>query len=187
MLFLDQSRRIWCLWLRTTYTIYGMLQERYMCGSLIATSLSNGRMFLANLVAKTCTCKVWDYEKIACLHGLAAYIYYTKRGDDGVGMRRDVHIHYHKLCLKYYWAELWALAYSKTLYVVPDKSSWNVPDDIKELNIIPPTRITRKGRRRVKRHPSCEERRKRTQNKKRRREKYGFNWFLFGNGASPPA
>ncbi|XP_013633143.1 PREDICTED: uncharacterized protein LOC106338792 [Brassica oleracea var. oleracea] len=147
---------------------------------------SDGSMFLANLVAKTCTCKVWDYEKIPCLHGLDAYIYYTKCGDEGVGTRRDVHIHYHELCSKYYWTELWALAYSRTLYVVSDKSSWNVPDDIKELNIIPPNRITWKERRRVKRHPSCGERRKRTRNKRQPRQNYGFNWLLFGNSASPP-
>jgi len=148
---------------------------------------SHGKMFLTNLIAKTCTCKVWDYEKIPCLHGLDAYIYYTKCGDEGVGTRRDVHIHYHELCSKYYWTELWALAYSRTLYVVSDKSSWNVPDDIKELNIIPLNRITRKGRRRVKMHPSCGERRKRTHKKRRPRQNYCFNWLLFGNGASPSA
>ncbi|XP_013624743.1 PREDICTED: uncharacterized protein LOC106330896 [Brassica oleracea var. oleracea] len=56
----------------------------------------------------------------------------------------------HELCSKYYWTELWALAYDRTLYVVPDMSSWNVPDQIDEVKIIPPDRITGKGRKRVK-------------------------------------
>ncbi|KAL0771510.1 hypothetical protein Bca101_036661 [Brassica carinata] len=84
-----------------------------------------GKMIWASLVGKSCTCKVWDYEKFPCLHGLAAYIYFTTNVD---GSRLNIH----ELCSKYYWTELWALAYDRTLYVVPDMSSWNVPDQIKE-------------------------------------------------------
>ena len=91
---------------------------------------------MENLVAKTCTCKVWDYEKFPCLHGLASYIFFTKNVVGDVGRRCDIHIVHHELCSKYYWTELWALAYSRTLYVVPDRFSWNVPDDIKELKIV---------------------------------------------------
>ncbi|XP_018460661.1 protein FAR1-RELATED SEQUENCE 5-like [Raphanus sativus] len=72
---------------------------------------TEGKMFLVSLVERSRTCKVWDYEKFPCLHGLAAYIYYTTT----VGSR----IHIHELCSEYYWSELWALAYSRTLYVVP--------------------------------------------------------------------
>ncbi|XP_056854384.1 protein FAR-RED ELONGATED HYPOCOTYL 3-like [Raphanus sativus] len=100
-----------------------------------------GKMFWASLVEKSCTCKVWDYEKFPCLHGLAAYIYFTTNVDGGLNI--------HELCSKYYWTELWALAYDRTLCVVPDMSSWNVPDQIKEVKIIPPDRIRRKGRKRV--------------------------------------
>ncbi|XP_056843325.1 uncharacterized protein LOC130495816 [Raphanus sativus] len=99
---------------------------------------NDGNMYLASLVTKSCSCKVWDYEKFPCLHGLAAYIYYTKDVDGGVGRRRDIQIVYHELCSRYYWAEMWALAYSRTLYVVSDRSSWNLPDHIKEFQIIPP-------------------------------------------------
>ncbi|XP_013601470.1 PREDICTED: protein FAR1-RELATED SEQUENCE 5-like [Brassica oleracea var. oleracea] len=102
-----------------------------------------GKMFWASLVGKSCTCKVWDYEKFPCLHGLAAYIYFTTNVD---GSRLNIH----ELCSKYYWTELWALAYDRTLYVVPDMSSWNVPNRIKEVKIIPLDRITRKGKKRVK-------------------------------------
>ena len=102
-----------------------------------------GKMFWASLVGKSCTCKVWDYEKFPCLHGLAAYIYFTTNVD---GSRLNIH----ELCSKYYWTELWALAYFRKFYVVPDMSSLNVPDQIKEVKIMPPDRITRKGRKRVK-------------------------------------
>ncbi|XP_018448668.1 protein FAR1-RELATED SEQUENCE 5-like [Raphanus sativus] len=84
---------------------------------------NDGNMYLASLVTKSCSCKVWDYEKFPCMHGLAAYIYYTNDVDGGVGRRRDIHIVYHELCSRYYWTEMWALAYSRMLYVVPDRSS----------------------------------------------------------------
>lgn len=144
-----------------------------------------GKTFWATLVGKSCTCKVWDYEKIPCLHGLAAYIYYTNEVDNGGGRSRDINIVYHELCSKYYWTELWALAYCRTIYAVPDMSVWEVPDHIRELKIIPPDPIKRKGRKRVNRLPSGGERRRRTQNKKRPRQNFGFNWLLFGNGSSP--
>ncbi|XP_033147758.1 uncharacterized protein LOC103867207 [Brassica rapa] len=101
-----------------------------------------GKVFWATLVGKTCTCKVWDYEKFPCLHGLAAYIYFARNVD---GRRLDIH----ELCSKYYWTEMWHLAYSRTLNVVPDMASWNAPDQIKEVKIIPPYRIKRQGRKRL--------------------------------------
>lgn len=149
MLFPDHSIEDWCLWLRTTCTIYGLLQNSYMCRSLIVMSLitrsltQQERYFGRPWYEKSCTCKVWDYEKFPCLQGLAAYIYFTENVD---GSRLNIHA----LCSKYYWTELWDLAYSRTLYVVPDMYSWNVPDQIKEVKFIPPAPITRKGRKRVK-------------------------------------
>nr|VDD20956.1 unnamed protein product [Brassica oleracea] len=64
------------------------------------------------------------------------------------------------------------MAYYRTIYSVPDKSEWIVPDHIKELQIIPPKKLTRKGRKKVNRNPPVGERRKRTQN-----EKNGCNYF----------
>ncbi|XP_013639630.1 PREDICTED: uncharacterized protein LOC106344879 [Brassica oleracea var. oleracea] len=64
-----------------TCTIYGMLHERCLCGSLIVMTLSTrsptlkGGCFRRTWLQKLVLCKVWDYEKFPCLHGLAAYIY----------------------------------------------------------------------------------------------------------------
>ena len=63
---------------------------------------TEGKMFLATLVWKTCTCNVWDYEKFSSLHELAAYIYFTKNVNGGVGRRLDIHENFSK----YYWTEL---------------------------------------------------------------------------------
>jgi len=41
------------------------------------------------------------------------------------------------LVSKYYWAEFWALAYYRTIYLVSNSSQWEVPDEIKALKIVP--------------------------------------------------
>jgi len=79
------------------------------------------------------------------------------------------------------------MAYYRTIYSVPDESEWIVPDHIKELQIIPPKKLTRKGRKKVNRNPSVGERRKRTQNIRRARTNFGFNWLLFGMRSNPPS
>ena len=150
------------------------------------TDTDNGKVYLVNLIAKSCSCKVFDYEKYPCLHGLAAYLYFLEVPAAN-GRRREVNIEYHQLCSKYYWTELWAMAYYRTIYSVPDKSEWIVPYHIKELQIIPPKKLTRKGRKKVNRNPSVGERRKRTQNVSRARINFGFNWLLFGMRSNPPS
>ncbi|XP_048633191.1 uncharacterized protein LOC125607305 [Brassica napus] len=150
------------------------------------TDTENGKNYVVNLIEKSCSCKVYDYEKYPCLHGLAAYLYFLEV-EAAPGRRRDVKIEYHELCSKYYWTELRTLAYYKTIYSVLDRCDWNVPDHIKELQIIPPDRLKRKGRKNNKRNPSVGERRKRTQNIRRPRQNFGFSWLLFGMRSSNPS
>jgi len=69
------------------------------------TDTDNGKVYLVNLIAKSCSCKVFDYEKYPCLHGLAAYLYFLEVPAAN-GRRREVNIEYHQLCSKYYWTEL---------------------------------------------------------------------------------
>ncbi|XP_010444921.1 PREDICTED: uncharacterized protein LOC104727517 [Camelina sativa] len=39
----------------------------------------------------------------------------------------DPEIELHDLCSKYYWIEVWVLAYSRTIYPVPHSCQWIVP------------------------------------------------------------
>ena len=70
---------------------------------------------------------------------------------------------------------------------MPDRCDWNVPDHIKEPQLIPPDRLKRKGRKKNKGNPSVGERRKRTQNIRRPRQNFGFSWLLFGMRSSNPS
>ncbi|CAE6227734.1 unnamed protein product [Arabidopsis arenosa] len=70
----------------------------------------------------------------------------------------------------------------RTIYLVPDKSQWDIPDEIKALKVLPLPRKKKKDRTKVLRLPSTGERhpkRQRTQNKRRPRQ--SLQWLLFGN------
>ncbi|XP_023641958.1 uncharacterized protein LOC111831561 [Capsella rubella] len=137
---------------------------------------NDGKPYLVNLVMRSCGCRFFDIQKYPCVHALAALIEYLKTKD----RTRDIQMH--ELCSRYYWTELWAMAYYQTIFLVPDKSQWNVPPWVKDVQIIPPKRKTKGGRKRTKRFASTGEKRppkrKRTQNKRRRRQ--GLQWLLFG-------
>ncbi|KAL9840729.1 putative transposase, MuDR, plant, Zinc finger, SWIM-type, MULE transposase [Arabidopsis thaliana] len=132
--------------------------------------------YTVSLLLKTCSCKVFDIQKYPCIHALAAFINIM----DDEDRRRGLELH--DLVTKYYWAELWALAYYRTIYLVPDRSQWEVPDEVKALKIVPLSKKPKKGRKKMLRFPSTGEKRpkrQRTQNKRRPRQ--SCQWLLFGN------
>ncbi|XP_010480550.1 PREDICTED: uncharacterized protein LOC104759302 [Camelina sativa] len=136
---------------------------------------SDGKPYLVKLRLRSCSCRFFDIQKYPCVHALASFITYQKYGG------KDFELH--ELCSKYYWTELWAIAYCRTIYLVPDKSRWDVLDDVQDMEIIPPNRKIRGGRKKTKRYASAGEKRPktrpRTQNKRRRRQ--GLQWLLFGD------
>ncbi|KAL1219711.1 hypothetical protein V5N11_032358 [Cardamine amara subsp. amara] len=80
---------------------------------------------------------------------------------------------------------MWVMAYYMTIYLVPDMSQWDVPDDIRSKEIIAPERKIKLGRKKINRFPSAGEKRPkapRTQNKRQARQ--GLQWLLFGNSFS---
>ena len=133
---------------------------------------SDEKPYLVNLISKSFSCRVFDVQKYPCVHALATFIDIKRHADGG----RDIQLH--DLCSKYYWSELWALAYYKTIYVVTDMAEWEVPDYIKELKIIPLDIIKKKGIKKVKRFPSAGERRQKPKNK--RCPRLGLQFLLFG-------
>jgi len=128
---------------------------------------------LVNLLLKTCSCKVIDIQKYPCIHALVAFIALES------GKTRTRGIELHELVSKYYWVELWALTYYRTIYLVPDRSQWDILDDIKALMVLPLPRKKKKGRTKVLRFSSTRERRpkrQRTQNKRKPRQ--SLQWFV---------
>ncbi|XP_024014090.1 uncharacterized protein LOC112088134 [Eutrema salsugineum] len=119
-----------------------------------------GKTYVVNLIAKSCCCRRFDIDKFPCEHAIAAAKKLMSTED------RSVSIGVYDLCSKYYLIETWALAYYQTIYPVPHHTDWSVPDNIKELVVLPPDVKKKVGRNKIKkRKPGPGERRRRTKNK----------------------
>ncbi|KAL1221246.1 hypothetical protein V5N11_022230 [Cardamine amara subsp. amara] len=129
----------------------------------------DGIKYLVNLRSKTCSSKRFDIDKYPCVHAITAAREAKKEAEPEMQL--------HDLCLKYYWVELWVLAYSRTIYPVPHRSQWIVPEEIKGLIVLPPDYDVKIGRRQEKRYASIGEHRGKG-GKKRSKRKCGMSeWF----------
>jgi len=72
---------------------------------------------------------VFDIQKYLCIHALVAFISFERDTARIRGMEL------HELVTKYYWTEMWAMAYYRTIYLVPDMSQLDIPDDITALKV----------------------------------------------------
>ncbi|XP_024009129.1 uncharacterized protein LOC112084159 [Eutrema salsugineum] len=125
----------------------------------------DGKTYLVNLKTKSCSCRWFDIDKYPCVHALATVTIFMARED------RSEDIHSYDLCSKYYTTELWALAYARTVYPVPHRSQWVIPDDIKKKTAPKPLVVPKKARRRQQRRfASVGERGPRPSNKRKKRQ-----------------
>ncbi|XP_010546459.1 PREDICTED: uncharacterized protein LOC104818540 [Tarenaya hassleriana] len=86
-----------------------------------------GRKHFVSIECRTCSCRVFDIDKIPCSHAIAAL---HKVGKANVIL---------DLCSPYYTREAWRLAYQETVYPVPDCCEWIINDpDVTNLVEMPP-------------------------------------------------
>ncbi|CAD5335211.1 unnamed protein product [Arabidopsis thaliana] len=119
-----------------------------------------GISYYVDLLRKTCSCRRFDVDKYPCVHAIAAARNFvgTEWILDGLEME-DLTSHY-------YHMNTWILAYHRTIYPVPHSSVWIIPDEIRQLIVLPPDTTIKPGRNQETRFPSTgERRRKRTNNK----------------------
>jgi hypothetical protein len=99
-----------------------------------------------NLTTRSCTCRVFDIDKIPCIHAIAA-----------AGLYRPQHTgsYMYSLCSEYYTSDYWMLAYAETIYPVPPESQWhNIPEEVRAIKVIEPDVKMFRGRPRLTRFPS---------------------------------
>ena len=72
---------------------------------------------------------MFNIQKYPCIHALAAFIAFESDTTRTRGMEL------HELVTKYYWMEMWAMVYYWTIYLVPDMSELDIPDDIRALKV----------------------------------------------------
>ncbi|XP_059306239.1 uncharacterized protein LOC132057629 [Lycium ferocissimum] len=82
-----------------------------------------------DLQSRSCTCRVFDLDKIPCPHAMAALR--VQYGDD-FGRR------IYDYSSPYYKVENYIIAYCEEIYPVPSEESWEVPLEILEREIPPP-------------------------------------------------
>ncbi|GMN19803.1 hypothetical protein TIFTF001_053590 [Ficus carica] len=78
----------------------------------------------------SCTCRVFDIDKIPCIHAIAA-----------AGLYRPQHTgsYIYSLCSEYYTSDYWMLAYAETIYPVPPESQWhNIPEEVRAIKVVEP-------------------------------------------------
>ncbi|XP_073304179.1 uncharacterized protein [Primulina huaijiensis] len=91
----------------------------------------DGKDEVVNLSDRSCSCRVFQIDKIPCAHAIAA-IY---------GAKLDLY----DFNSPYYSSQMWALAYADTIYPVPIANEWNIPDHFK-YNVLSPDVKRKRGR-----------------------------------------
>ena len=83
-----------------------------------------------NLMTRSCKCRVFDIDKILCIHAIAAASLYRPQHTGA---------YVYSLCSEYYTLYYWMLAYAKTIYPIPPKLQWhNIPEEIRAIKVVEP-------------------------------------------------
>ncbi|CAD5327416.1 unnamed protein product [Arabidopsis thaliana] len=143
-----------CSDLESNNRLVPIVERRSSCGVNYGELAAN---------VNTCSCREFDIDKYPCVHAIAAAI---KRSKMDWNSRSILNVSIYGLCSKYYLIETWALAYYRTIYVMPHQAHWFFPPDYVEKVAKPPDYTPKKGRNQETRFPSKgEKRRKKTNNK----------------------
>ncbi|XP_024018982.1 uncharacterized protein LOC112090897 [Morus notabilis] len=124
-----------------TPSVKKTLRERHnKAGFLTATRLntvefqvtSGEATAIVNIGARNGTCRVFDLKQIQC--------------EQAISCCREAGISLYDLCSKYYRTEVWALAYTETIYPMPDTAQWDILNHVKEVHLLPPRVVPKRGK-----------------------------------------
>lgn len=104
---------------------------------------SGGFCAVVDLAQRKCTCRMFDLDKMPCVHAMAAI--------------QQMKYPVRSFISDYYQFQAWCLAYEETIYPLPNKSEWNVPDHINMIVCNPPNVRRKVGRPKRNRIPSIGE------------------------------
>ncbi|XP_034202740.1 uncharacterized protein LOC117617471 [Prunus dulcis] len=97
----------------------------------------NGLVHLAN---RSCTCRKFDLEQLPCKHAIAVC--------------RHLNLNPYSFASSYYTRATWAAAYAESIYPVPPKGTWVIPEHLNNVKILPSVCKVMPGRRKMQRVPS---------------------------------
>ncbi|KAH0640328.1 hypothetical protein KY285_036914 [Solanum tuberosum] len=103
----------------------------------------HGDVATVDLQRRTCTCRIFNLDKIPCPHAMAAL-----RAQYGADFGNQIY----EYSSPYYSVEKYIMTYCEKIHLVPSEDSWIVPLDVIEREIPPPyVDPSKPGRRRYKR------------------------------------
>ncbi|CAL8174561.1 unnamed protein product [Prunus armeniaca] len=97
----------------------------------------NGLVHLQNY---SCTCRKFDLEQLPCKHAIAVC--------------RHLKLNPYSFASLYYTRATWAAAYAESIYPVPPQGTWVIPENVQNVNLLPPISKVMPGRRKTQRIPS---------------------------------
>ncbi|KAM6578088.1 hypothetical protein CsatB_029925 [Cannabis sativa] len=80
--------------------------------------------YIVNLENKTCTCQKFDYDEMPCSHAMTVL---AKRN-----------FSCYKYCSYYYTKEVFMSTYEDSILPLGEATSWNIPEDVKNITVHPP-------------------------------------------------
>ncbi|XP_013601151.1 uncharacterized protein LOC106441759 [Brassica napus] len=99
----------------------------------------DGKTYIVDLHQKKCSCRKFDIDRYPCALSIGADVKCLKH--DRPLELSDMY----DIISPNYLTKVWALAYRRTIYLVPHMSEWMVPKDIAEQCPLPPE-YTKKGK-----------------------------------------
>lgn len=108
------------------------------------TVIDQNKTFIVDLMNRSCTCNKFQVDEFPCAHVVAA----LKKNN------RDAY----QYCSSYYTNANMLAAYAGIIYPLGDKSTWNIPETIKDQIVLPPPVRPKSGRPRKRRFKGAVER-----------------------------
>ncbi|XP_062080821.1 uncharacterized protein LOC133785618 [Humulus lupulus] len=118
---------------------------------LIFTVHDVTRSYIVDLEKRTRICQKFQYDEMPCSHAMAAL---TKR-----------HMSSYDYCSYYYTKEAFIAAYEDIILSLGDANSWDIPNEMKQIIVLPPKHKRPAGRPKTQRYKSALESNTKTQNK----------------------
>ena len=103
----------------------------------------NQNIYTVDLSKKTCTCNRFQLQEMSCAHTAAVL---TK-----------LHQQPYDYCSIYHKKETLVATYKETVYPIPAREQWDIPEEIENIVVLPPYGKVQPGRPRKRRFPARNE------------------------------
>ena len=99
--------------------------------------VDNQKTYTVDLSKKSCTCNKFQIQEIPCAHAAAVL--------------RKLHQQPYEYCSIYHKKETMLATYKETVYPIPGREQWDIPEEIKKIVVLPPHGKVQLGRPRKRR------------------------------------